>query len=102
MTWRPMTQLAAAKIVNIAKTVTNTAATRPIQRSKRVTNLESRKVIKVASAIGTRTERPKYSAATTNAISNSAQIPVSAAEGVNDGVRVRMRFNCLVSFDRRG
>jgi hypothetical protein len=32
---------------------------RPIHRSKRVTNLESKNVISVASAIGTNTERPK-------------------------------------------
>ena len=43
MTWLPMTQLAPAKMVNIAMTVTNTAAMRPIQRSRRVTNLESKK-----------------------------------------------------------
>jgi len=40
-------------------TVTNTAAMRPIQRSRRVTNLERRNVISVARAIGTNTERPK-------------------------------------------
>ena len=59
MTWRPMTQLAPAKMVNIAMTVTNTAAIRPIQRSRRLTNLESKNVIRVARAIGTNTERPK-------------------------------------------
>ena len=54
-----MTELAPAKIVNIAMTVTNTAAMRPIQRSRRVTNLESKNVIRVARAIGTNTDRPK-------------------------------------------
>ena len=78
-------------MVNIAITVTNTAAMRPIQRSKRVTNLESKNVINVARAIGTNTERPKDSAATTNAISKSAQIPLSAAVVVSDEGRVRIR-----------
>ena len=59
MTWRPMTQLAPAKMVNIAMTVTNTAAMRPIQRSRRVTNLERRNVISVARAIGTNTDAPE-------------------------------------------
>ncbi len=54
-----MTQLAAAKIANIAITVTKTAAIRPIQRSRRVTKRERRKVISVARAIGTSTVRPK-------------------------------------------
>jgi len=54
-----MTQLAPAKMVNIAITVTNTAAIRPIHRSRRLTNLESKNVIRVARAIGTNTERPK-------------------------------------------
>ena len=85
-----MTQLAPAKIVNIAITVTKTAAIRPIQRSRRVTKRERRKVISVANAIGTSTVRPKYSAAMTNAKSRSPQIPVSAAAGVSVVIRVRI------------
>ena len=46
-----MTQLAAAKIANIAITDTNTAAIRPIQGSRRVTKRERRNVISVARAI---------------------------------------------------
>ena len=64
---------------------------RPIQRSSRVTKRESRNVISVASAIGTNTARPKYSAAATNAKSRSAQIPFSAAAELNGEGRVRMR-----------
>ena len=53
MSWRPITQLAVAKMPNITVTVTKMAAMRPIQRSKRVTTRESRNVTSVASAIGT-------------------------------------------------
>jgi hypothetical protein len=91
MSWRPITQLAVAKMPNITVTVTKMAAMRPIQRSKRVTTRESRNVTSVASAIGTNTVRPKYSAAITNAKSRSAQIPFSATAGLSGEGRVRMR-----------
>ena len=90
MSWRPITQLAVAKMPNITVTVTKMAAMRPIQRSKRVTTRESRNVTSVASAIGTNTVRPKYSAAITNAKSRSAQIPFSAMAGLSGEGRVRM------------
>ncbi len=90
MSWRP-TQLAAAKMPNIAVTVTKIVAMRPIQRSRRVTTRESRNVISVASAIGTNTVRPKYSTAITNAKSRSAQIPFNAATELSGEGRVRMR-----------
>jgi hypothetical protein len=48
-------------------------------------------VISVASAIGTNTARPKYSAVITNAKSRSAQIPFSATAGLSGKGRVRMR-----------
>ena len=97
-TWRPISQLAAAKTLNMRTTTSRTAAIRPIQRSRRVTKRERRNVISVASAIGTNTERPKYSAATTNAKSNSAQIPLNAAAEDSGAVRGRMgrTFLCLL------
>jgi hypothetical protein len=64
---------------------------RPIYRSRRVTTRESRNVISVASATGMNTARPKYSAATTNARSRSAQIPFSATARLTGKGRVRMR-----------
>ena len=48
-------------------------------------------MMSVASAIGTNTARAKYSAATTNAKSRSAQIPFSAMAGLTGEGRVRMR-----------
>src|SRR5260370_11817024 len=91
MSWRPITQLAAAKIPNITVTVTKMGGMGPIQPCRGVTEGESRNVISVASAIGTNTVRPKYNAAITNAKSRSAQIPFSATGGLSGEGRVRMR-----------